>query len=63
MNHNMFFGDSSAARRNAGASRSYQFLHHVVEERSRLACPEIINDEKKETAAVFWEQARGYSRR
>lgn len=53
-------GDRPAARGNPAASRSHLFLHHGVDDHSRLGCPEILRDEKKETAAAFWEQARGF---
>ena len=47
-----------AARAGAASSRGYAFLHHAVDDYSRLAYSEILNDEKKETAAGFWERAR-----
>ena len=42
-----------ATRRGAPASRGYSFLHHAVDDNSRLAYSEILDDEKKETAAAF----------
>ena len=38
----------------------YAFLHNAVDDHSRLAYTEILNDEKKETAAGFWERANAY---
>ncbi len=43
-----------AARAGAAASRGYVFLHHAVDDFSRLACSEELPDERKETAAEFW---------
>lgn len=37
--------------------RGYAFLHHAVDDHSRLAYSEILEDERKETAAAFWERA------
>lgn len=59
-------GRGSAQDRQAGntrgraASRGFLFLHHAVNDHSRLAYSEIFNDEKKETAAGFWERAWGF---
>lgn len=49
-----------AARRGAPASRGYVFLHHAVDDHSRLAYSEQLPDERKETAAGFWERAHGF---
>ena len=49
-----------AARAGAAPSRGYAFLHHAVDDHSRLAYSEILTDEKKETAAAFWERARAF---
>jgi transposase InsO family protein len=40
--------------------RGYSFLHHAVDDHSRLAYSEILTDEKKETAAGFWLRANTY---
>ena len=32
----------------------YPYLHHAVDDHSRLAYSEILADERKETAAAFW---------
>ena len=45
-------------RRNRRAGTGYSFLHHAVDDHSRLAYSEILNDERKETAAAFWQRAR-----
>ena len=49
-----------AARSGATPSRGYVYLHHAVDDHSRLAYSEILTDERKETAAGFWQRARAY---
>ena len=49
-----------AARRGAASSRGYVFLHHAVDDHSRLAYSEQLNDERKETAAAFWGRAKAF---
>jgi transposase InsO family protein len=49
-----------AARTGATPSRGYAFLHHAIDDHTRLAYSEILDDEKKETAAAFWRRARTY---
>lgn len=44
-----------------GASgRGYAFLHHAVDDHSRVAYSEILENERKETAAGFWERANAF---
>lgn len=38
----------------------YAYLHHAVDDHSRLAYSEILTDEKKDTAAGFWQRAREF---
>ena len=49
-------------RKNSGRQGGwgYSFLHHAVDDYSRLAYSEILGDEKKETAAGFWLRANAY---
>jgi transposase InsO family protein len=49
-----------AARAGASPSRGYAYLHHAVDDHSRLAYSEILCDERKETAAAFWKRARAF---
>lgn len=49
-----------AARRGASSSRGYVFLHHAVDDHSRLAYSERLGDERGETAASFWIRARAF---
>ncbi|GAA3666528.1 hypothetical protein GCM10022202_30940 [Microbacterium marinilacus] len=47
-------------RNNGRRGLGYAFLHHAVDDHSRLAYSEILNDERKETAAGFWIRARDF---
>ncbi|MEZ5209653.1 IS481 family transposase [Gordonia sp. PP30] len=49
-----------AARGGAAGSRGYRYLHHAVDDHSRVAYSEILDDERKETAAGFWERANAF---
>jgi transposase InsO family protein len=49
-----------AARRGASPSRGYVYLHHAVDDFSRLAYSEQLSDERKETAAAFWGRANAF---
>ena len=40
--------------------RGYSFLHHAVDDHSLLVYSEILNDERKETAAGFWKRAKKF---
>lgn len=67
-----FYGRGSAQDRRAGAardraaragapgSRGYAYIHHAVDDHSRLAYSEIHADERKETATGFWRRARAW---
>jgi transposase InsO family protein len=48
------------ARTGASPSRGYLYLHHAVDDHSRLAYSEILGDERKETAAAFWKRAQAF---
>ena len=48
------------AGRKTRSGRGYSFLHHAVDDHSRLAYSEILTDEKKETAAGFWARANAF---
>jgi len=43
-----------------GRGRGYAFLHHAVDDHSRLAYSEIHTDERKETVIAFWQRARAF---
>jgi len=40
----------------------YRFLHTVIDDRSRVAYSEILDDEQGDTAAAFWHRAHRCSR-
>lgn len=41
-----------------GRGRGYAYPHYAVDDHSRLASSEILDDERKETATAFWERAK-----
>jgi transposase len=49
-----------AARAGAASSRGYAYIHHAVDDHSRLAYSEIHADERKETAIGFLTRARAF---
>jgi len=56
-------GRQAGKRNNDGhgrGGRGYAFLHHAVDDHSRVAYSEILGDERKETAAGFWERANTF---
>ena len=42
------------------AKPGYAYLHHAVDDHSRLAYSEILTDERKETVAAFWHRANAH---
>ncbi|MGP5007404.1 IS481 family transposase [Brachybacterium tyrofermentans] len=53
-------GRTIGNRNNKKKGRGYAFLHHAVDDHSRLAYSEILDDERKETASAFWERADAF---
>jgi len=53
-------GRTIGNRHNKKQGRGYAFLHHAVDDHSRLAYSEILSDERRETAAAFWTRARTF---
>jgi transposase InsO family protein len=53
-------GRAAGRKNNPRTGRGYSFLHHAVDDHSRLAYSEILADERKATAAGFWERARTF---
>ncbi|MGB3887416.1 IS481 family transposase [Gordonia sp. (in: high G+C Gram-positive bacteria)] len=49
-----------AGRKGASSARGYRYLHHAVDDFSRVAYSEILDDERKETAAAFWKRVNAY---
>lgn len=58
-----FVGRQQGTKHNDGhgrGGRGYAFLHHAVDDCTRLAYSEQLADERKETAAAFWHRARAF---
>jgi len=53
-------GRTVGNRNNKKQGRGYAYLHHAVDDHSRVAYSEILDDERKETAAAFWGRACGF---
>ncbi|BCI53143.1 IS481 family transposase [Mycolicibacterium litorale] len=53
-------GRTVGNRHNAKRGRGYAYLHHALDDHSRLAYSEILADERKETAAEFWVRAKDF---
>lgn len=49
-----------AGKRSKRHGRGYAFLHHALDDYSRLAYSEILTDERGATAAAFWTRARSF---
>ncbi len=45
---------------NGNSHVGYSYLHNAVDDHSRLAYSEILPDEKKDTAAAFWQRAQTF---
>ena len=53
-------GRQAGNRNNKKQGRGYAYLHHAVDDHSRVAYSEILDDERKETAAGFWDRANAF---
>ena len=53
-------GRTVGNRNNKKQGRGYAYLHHAVDDHSRVAYSEILGDERKETAAAFWGRAHAF---
>ncbi|NMO03943.1 IS481 family transposase [Gordonia sp. TBRC 11910] len=53
-------GRTLGNRRNHQQRPGYAYLHHAVDDHSRVAYSEILSDERKETAAAFWTRANAF---
>src|SRR3954454_10453684 len=49
-----------AAGRKTRSGAGYSYIHTAVDDHSRLAYSEILTDEKKQTAAAFWQRAQTF---
>ena len=57
---NAFADKSSGMTKNRKPVRGYHFLHTALDAHSRLAYSEMLVDERKETAAEFWDRANAW---
>lgn len=48
------------SRRTGRTAGGYRYLHHAVDDHSRLVYSEILQDETKESAAAFWRRAAAF---
>jgi transposase InsO family protein len=55
-----FRGPAAGKRNKQRKPAGYAYLHHAVDDHSRLAYSEILHDQKQETAAAFWQRAEAY---
>jgi transposase InsO family protein len=53
-------GRTVGNRHNKKKGRGYAFLHHAIDDHSRLAYSEIHDDERKETVIGFWHRAQAF---
>ena len=53
-------GRTIGNRNNGKQGLGYAFIHHAVDDHSRLVYSEILGDERKETAAAFWGRAHTF---
>jgi transposase InsO family protein len=53
-------GRAAGVRIKKKTKPGYAYLHHAVDDHSRLAYSEILTDERKETAAAFWTRAAAF---
>ncbi|MFJ8910147.1 IS481 family transposase [Amycolatopsis sp. NPDC102389] len=51
---------TTTARRHGKPRIGSSYLHNAVDDHSRLAYSEILPDQKKETAAAFWQRAQTF---
>jgi len=52
-----FKGRQAARANKSKKPAGYAYIHHAVDDHSRLAYSEIHSDERKETAVAFWKRA------
>ena len=55
-----FLGRTVGNRNNRRDRPGFVFVHHAVDDHSRLVYSEILPDERKQTAAGFWKRARAF---
>jgi len=55
-----FLGRAAGVRVKKGAKPGTAYIHHALDDHSRLVYSEILADERKETASAFWTRANTY---
>ena len=55
-----FLGRAAAIRIKKSAKPGTAYIHHAMDDHSRLVYSEILADERKETASAFWTRANDY---
>jgi transposase InsO family protein len=55
-----FLGRAAGVRVKKGAKPGTAYIHHAMDDHSRLVYSEILADERKETASAFWTRANNY---
>jgi transposase InsO family protein len=53
-------GRAAAQKIKKTAAPGYAYLHHAIDDHSRLAYSEILADERKETVVAFWTRAQAW---
>jgi transposase InsO family protein len=53
-------GRTVGNRNNKKAGRGYSFLHHAIDDHSRLVYSEILTDEREHTVVAFWKRAHAF---
>jgi transposase InsO family protein len=53
-------GRPAARKIKKSTTPGYAYLHHVIDDHSRLAYSEILTDERKETVVAFWARATAW---
>jgi len=55
-----FLGRAAGVRVKKGSKPGTAYIHHAMDDHSRLVYSEILADERKETASAFWTRANNY---
>lgn len=53
-------GPRRGKKNRAGKGHGYAFIHSVVDDHSRMAYSEILDDERKDTVTAFWTRAHAW---
>ena len=55
-----FLGRAAGVRVKKGTKPGTAYIHHAMDDHTRLVYSEILADERKETASAFWTRANNY---